>query len=131
MIDASEIPDIVLPICVCACAIEGIVTIKNAGRLRLKESDRLEAAKNMIISLGGKAKTTLDEIKIYGTGKLLGGVVDGYNDHRVVMSAAIASCICENDVTILGAHAVDKSYPGFFKEFNRLGGKADVINIRK
>lgn len=130
IIDAGEIPDIILPLCVCACKVNGLVTFTNAGRLRLKESDRLLAAKEMITSLGGKAEITDDEIKIYGNGKLSGGTVDGFNDHRVVMSAAIASCICENEVVILGAQAVNKSYPNFFDEFKKLGGSIDVFNVR-
>ena len=130
VVDASEIPDIVLPLCVCAAKINGVVTFTNVRRLGLKESNRILAAKEMINSLGGKAEISDDEIKIYGNGKLVGGIVDGFNDHRVVMSAAIASCICEKDVIIKGADAVNKSYPTFFDEFKKLGGSIDVFNVR-
>ena len=129
VVDAGEIPDIILPLCVCAAKTDGVVTFTNAKRLRLKESDRLFAAKEMINSLGGKAEISDDEIKVFGNGRLTGGVVDGFNDHRVVMSAAIASCICEKDVIIKGAQAVNKSYPNFFEEFEKLGGNIDVFNV--
>ncbi|MDD6724822.1 MAG: 3-phosphoshikimate 1-carboxyvinyltransferase, partial [Oscillospiraceae bacterium] len=56
-----------------------------------------------------------------------GGEVDSFNDHRIVMAAAIAACICENPVIIHDAQAVNKSYPNFFEDYRKLGGKADVI----
>ena len=62
---------------------------------------------------------------IHGT-KLSGGAVDGQNDHRVVMSAAIAATACQGSVTILGAEAVNKSYPCFWGDFEALGGQAHV-----
>ena len=52
-----------------------------------------------------------------------GGTVDGENDHRIVMSAAVAAVICSEPVTILGAQASAKSYPGFFDDYRMLGGK--------
>ena len=78
-----------------------------------------------INALGGAAEEKEDGLIIRG-GKILGGVVDGMNDHRVVMSAAIAATVCQAPVTILGAEAADKSYPGFFEDFVRLGGKIHV-----
>ena len=61
-----------------------------------------------------------------GNGSLNGGTVNSYNDHRIVMSAAIASTICKSTVIIRGCEAVNKSYPSFFFDFNSIGGKADV-----
>ena len=60
-------------------------------------------------------------LTVYGTG-LTGGTVDSVNDHRIAMAAAIASTVCKAPVTILGARCVNKSYPRFWEEFNRLGG---------
>ena len=56
--------------------------------------------------------------------------MSGYNDHRIVMSMAIAALSCEEPVLIRGAEAVAKSYPDFFREFRRLGGRADVVTDR-
>ena len=53
--------------------------------------------------------------------------MDSFNDHRIAMAAAIASVICKEEVIITNAQAVEKSYPKFFEHFNKLGGKADVI----
>ena len=62
-----------------------------------------------------------------GTGGLKGGKAEGFNDHRIVMSMAIAATQAEGPVEISGAEAVNKSYPSFFEEFKRLGGKFDVL----
>ena len=53
--------------------------------------------------------------------------MDGANDHRIVMAAAIAATRCTGPVTILGAEAVNKSYPTFWEEYKRLGGEFDVL----
>ena len=76
----------------------------------------------MIEALGGKAEATDDTLTIHGTG-LAGGIVNACNDHRIAMSAAIAATVCATPVTILGAECVNKSYPQFWAEYSRLGGK--------
>ena len=81
----------------------------------------------MIKNLGGQAETTPDTMTCFGTGRLVGGTVDGMNDHRIVMSAAIASCLCEKEVVILGAEAAKKSYPAFLRDFELLGGNVHVL----
>ncbi len=127
-IDASQIPDLVPILAILAASRKGRTIIRGAARLRLKESDRLLAMTECIKSLGGNANETDDGMIIDGTGSLLGGTVDGFGDHRVVMSAAVASCICKNKVEIKGAEAVKKSYPAFFDDFKKLGGIFDVFD---
>ena len=95
------------------------------SRLRFKESDRITAVLSLINSLGGRAEEEADDIVVYGTG-LNGGTVCGYNDHRIVMSALVAALGCDGSVTINGAQAMNKSYPGFTEEYNKIGGKAYV-----
>ena len=126
-IDASDIPDLVPVICAVAATAEGTTKIFNAGRLRLKESDRIKSTVEMIVSLGGEAYETDDGITVKGKKLLTGGTVDSFNDHRIVMSAAVASQKCENCVIINDAQAVNKSYPEFFEDFNSLGGDANVM----
>lgn len=123
MIDASEIPDLVPILAVLACSKKGKTVIYNAERLKIKESDRLETVRATLSSLGADIEKTDDGLIINGTGKLIGGECESYNDHRIAMSAAIASCICENEVIINNAQAVNKSYPNFFVDFESLGGK--------
>ena len=120
-IDVRDIPDLVPILSVVAAAQNGAV-FTGIPRLRLKESDRVESVIQMIKNLGGKAEADENTLTVYGTG-LKGGTVDSMNDHRIAMSAAIASTVCTEPVTILGAQCVSKSYPHFWEEFSRLGGK--------
>ena len=126
-IDAGDIPDLVPVLSVLALSRNKVTRIYNAGRLRLKESDRLEAIKTSLTDFGGDIKIEGDSLIINGKGRIRGGRASGFSDHRIVMSLAIASLIADNECIIEGAQSVGKSYPDFFEEFNRLGGKADVI----
>ena len=127
-IDATHIPDLVPILTVLAASRVGTTRIYGAERLRIKESDRLFAMTKCINDLGGCAKETEDGIIIEGTGKLSGGVVDSFSDHRIAMATAVASLICENEVKIMNAECVKKSYPAFFEDFKKLGGVCHVCN---
>ena len=120
-INASDIPDLVPVLAIAAGAQQG-ATFTSIQRLRLKESDRVASTVAMVNALGGRAEATEDTLTVYGTG-FRGGTVDAVNDHRIAMAAAIASTVCLESVTILGAECVQKSYPAFWDEFKRLGGK--------
>ena len=124
-IDVTDTPDLMPILSIAAAAWPGETEICGAARLRIKESDRLAAMAGVIQALGGNAWETPDGLIIRG-GTLRGGVVEGMNDHRVVMSAAVAATVCAEPVTIMGAEAADKSYPGFFRDFASLGGIVDV-----
>ena len=126
-IDVDETPDLFPILAVLAAGREGTTVLSNAGRLRLKESDRIESVFNMLRSLGCDVQKGNDYLEIRGKGELKGGAVDGCNDHRIVMAASIAATICQDTVTIKGAEAVNKSYPSFFEEYRRLGGDINVI----
>ena len=119
-IDASNIPDLVPVLAVVACAARGKTRIYGASRVRRKESDRLETTKDFLTRLGADVTVTKDGLEINGKGKLDGGTVLGHNDHRIVMSSAICSLICKNQVIIEGAQAVEKSYTTFFSDFDKL-----------
>lgn len=127
IIDAAQTPDLVPILAVLACSVPAVTYITNAARLRLKESDRLASTADMLIRLGGHVQQHPDGLAIQGTGSLKGGAVKGYNDHRIVMAAAIASILCCEPVRILGAEAVSKSYPSFFEDFSALGGICHVL----
>ena len=120
-IDASDIPDLVPILSVAAACFHG-AAFTNIRRLRLKESDRVASVIAMLEALGGHAEADDNTLHIFGTG-LVGGTVDSVNDHRIAMSAAIAAIRCTEPVTILGAQCVQKSYPKFFDEYRRLGGR--------
>lgn len=126
-IDVSGCPDLLPPLAVMAAVRQGTCRFTNAARLRLKESDRLKTTAAMLRSLGGNAEEGADSLTIQGVPRLLGGTVDGADDHRIVMAAAIAATCCAGPVTILGAEAVNKSYPSFFEDYAALGGDAHVV----
>lgn len=120
-IDASQIPDLVPILAVVAGAKSGAVFV-NAGRLRIKETDRLKTTADLIRNLEGKAEIDGDTLTVEGTG-YSGGIVDATGDHRIAMAAAIAATVCPYPVTIHGAEAVNKSYPAFWRDYGILGGK--------
>ena len=120
-IDASQIPDLVPILATVASVAKGTTTIYNASRLRIKESDRLQAVRMFLNALGGKLTETPDGLIIEGVEHLQGGVVSSFGDHRIAMSAAVASLLCQEDVVIENAQAAAKSYPGFWKDMRSLG----------
>lgn len=122
-IDADAIPDLAPVLALVAAAARGESCIYNAGRLRLKESDRLETTAALLTALGGRVQADGDRLLISG-GPLTGGTCSAENDHRIVMTAAIAAAACTGPVRITGAQSVNKSYPGFFDDFGALGGAA-------
>ncbi len=116
-IDAADIPDLVPILAAVASVAEGETVICNASRLRLKESDRIESVCDMLSRLGADISPTDDGMIIKGKQALLGGKVDSHNDHRIAMSAAIASLVCKNEVKISRFEAINKSYPSFLDIF--------------
>lgn len=123
IIDASQCPDIVPILAVLASLSEGETKIINASRLRIKESDRLKAISTELNKLGANVKELEDGLIIKGKERLTGGVVDSWNDHRIAMSLAIASIRCTSEVIITNSDTVKKSYPHFWEDFKKLGGK--------
>ena len=80
----------------------------------------METIRATIDSLGGSCTLDGDRIIINGRKTLTGGTVSSFGDHRIAMSAAVASVVCENPVTIEGAECSAKSYPAFFSELEKL-----------
>ncbi len=118
-INVSEIPDLV-PVLAVLCSIaEGTSHITGAGRLRMKESDRLHAMSTELTKLGAKVTEGLDSLEITGTPWLEGGAVDAHGDHRIAMAMAVAAIRCKNPVTLTGWQHVNKSYPDFWEDFEK------------
>jgi len=120
-IDAGPIPDLIPALACVAAVSEGETRIKNAARLRLKESDRLTAVTKTLNALGARVTELDDGLLIEGVRQLRGGEVDACGDHRIAMMAAIAASAAQSSVCIHGAEAVRKSYPGFWQELKTLG----------
>ena len=120
-VDASDIPDLVPILSVLGALSEGETRIINAQRLRYKESDRLQAMQTGLALLGADFVQTEDGLRINGKKALCGGCVDGFGDHRIVMSFAVAAQRASGNVRILGAEAHTKSYPDFFPDLRSVG----------
>ncbi len=123
-LDVSQCPDLVPPLAVMAAVRSGTTRLVNASRLRMKESDRLASVASTLNTLGAQVEEFPEHLVIHGVTTLAGGVtVDSWNDHRIAMMAAIAATKCTAPVTITGAECVNKSYPTFWEEYEKLGGK--------
>lgn len=120
-IDAAPIPDLVPALAALAAVSEGETYLKNAARLRLKESDRLSAVTQTLRALGAEVIEESDALRIVGKPRLQGGSVDAWGDHRIAMMAAIAAAACHSPVSISGAESVRKSYPSFWTVLESLG----------
>ena len=128
-IDAAQIPDLVPILAATASLCRGTTRIIHAERLRIKESDRLRAMANALNALGGRVTEMPDGLLIEGVNRLHSGKVDGCNDHRIVMAMAIAALRADGPVEITDAESIRKSYPSFFGDYNRLGGKAHGVIV--
>lgn len=125
-LDVAQCPDLVPALAAMAAVRRGTTRIVNAARLRIKESDRLSAVTDVLNKLGAAVTEQPDGLTVEGQDSLAGGVsVDSHNDHRIAMMAAIAATRCQLPVTVVGAHCVAKSYPNFWEDYEKLGGKID------
>jgi len=122
-IDARDIPDLVPVLAVLASVSPGTTRFINAGRLRLKESDRLRTVTEMLKALGGDIEETGDGLILRRVSMLKGGIVDAHGDHRIAMSAAVAAIASIGEVTVENAECVSKSYPAFWEDYALLGGR--------
>ena len=128
-IDAKDIPDLVPILAVVGSRAEGTTVIRNAQRLRTKESDRLAAVSAVLRALGADADETEDGLVIHGGKAFKSAQVSSRGDHRIAMSSAIAATVCEGPVVIQGAQAVNKSYPGFFDDLRSLGPLVETLKV--
>ncbi|MEE1057055.1 MAG: 3-phosphoshikimate 1-carboxyvinyltransferase [Acutalibacteraceae bacterium] len=126
-IDARQIPDLVPIFAVTAAFAEGTTNIYGAERLRIKESDRLNAICTCLKKIGVDVTEKPDGLIINGISQANGGCVEGYNDHRIVMSMSIAVEKSANFIEITDKESINKSYPAFFEDYKKIMGKIEEI----
>lgn len=132
VIDGSQCPDIIPVLTSVAALTNGTTEIINAGRLRIKECDRLAAVTSELNKLGAKIIEKEDGLIVTGVEKLQGGVeVWSHKDHRIAMTLAIASTRCKEPIVIKDYECIAKSYPSFFEDFKALGGNVHEWNVGK
>ena len=118
-VDVSDIPDLAPPVALLAACAAGETRLTGAGRLRIKESDRLRSIAQTLRALGIEAAEGEDTLTVCG-GTLMGGLVSSHNDHRIAMLAAIAAGVCRGPITLRSAEAVKKSYPRFWTDYRKM-----------
>ena len=116
-VDLTHTPDLLMPLAVLATKTGA--TFTGIRRLRTKESDRIAATSAMLRALGIDTKTTDDSLAV-APGQITSGTVNSCGDHRIAFAAALAATAATGPITVMGAEAVDKSWPGFFKSFAAL-----------
>ena len=132
VIDGSQCPDIIPVLALAAALSDGKTEIINAERLRIKECDRLSAVTSELNKLGAKIEEKKDGLVIEGVKSFKGNVeVWSHKDHRIAMTLAIASTMCDEEIILKDYECVSKSYPNFFDDFKQLGGIFNECSLGK
>lgn len=105
---------------VLATQAEGTTVVRDAGELRVKESDRIAAMAENLRRLGAEVEELPDGMEIRGPCRLRGAVLSGFRDHRVVMACAVAALYAHGESAIGGAEWAAISFPGFFRVMEEL-----------
>ncbi len=124
-LDLNATPDALPMLAALACFAEGTTRLVNVPQARLKETDRISVMREELSKMGAHISELEDGLVIDG-GTLHGGVVEGHDDHRVVMALAIAATAADGEVRIHGAEAVGVTYPEFTQHLAQLGGNVAV-----
>ena len=123
VIDFSQSPDLGPALTVLAALAEGHSSFINAKRLRIKECDRITVMREELEKVGCKIKELEDGMEIDGVSNIHGAILDSNNDHRVAMALSLLSLVLKDDIKIIKAESVSKSYPNYWQVFESLGGK--------
>ncbi len=118
-VDVGKTPDLVPTLAVLGAAAKGTMVIENAEHVRFKETDRLHAMTVELKKMGVDITEEKDRLIIKG-GRIKGAQVHGWDDHRIVMSLAVAGMVA-GGTTIDTVESVDISYPGFFEDLKNIG----------
>ena len=96
------------------------IVVRDAGELRVKESDRLSAVTRNLQAMGAEVEQSADGWKIPGGQKLHGAEIHSFGDHRIAMAFAIAALRAEGETIIRNAECVAISYPAFFEDLDKV-----------
>lgn len=114
---------------VAALAAEGETFVKDAGELRVKETDRLKVMTGELSALGAAITETEDGFYLFGPQQLQGAKVDGHDDHRISMSLVVAGLRASGHTTVLDAECAADSFPGFAETLQRLGAEVTIHEL--
>lgn len=127
-IDLSDSPDLFPVVATLAAVCDGTSSLSGLHRLKHKESDREESITAMLRQFGVVYIIKDDSLIVEGNGELRGAVINGCNDHRIVMAAAVGALVADSETIISDAQAVAKSYPSFFEHLRSLGVRCELKN---
>ena len=131
-IDLADCPDLGPILFTLGCFCSGATVIRTAGRLRLKESDRIDAMRDELQKMGARIDVEGDSVHIQGVAlHAPNAPLSGHNDHRIVMALAVAAIASGLPALLCGAEAVDKSWPAFWNVLRSLGAKIELSSDRK
>jgi len=110
-----------IPVLAVAAAVaRGTTVIRDAGELRVKESDRIATTVKELSKLGARIEELSDGMVIHGGRRLRGVEVESYGDHRLAMALGVAGLVAEGETIISAAEVAEVSYPGFWADLERL-----------
>ena len=108
---------------VAACLAQGETVVREAGELRLKESDRIRTTVRELRRLGARIQELADGMVIQGVGSLKGGECSSHGDHRLAMTVAVAGLLAEGETVVRGAEASSVSYPDFWHHLEEISSR--------
>jgi 3-phosphoshikimate 1-carboxyvinyltransferase len=120
-------PDALPALSVMACAAQGETRFVNVAQARIKETDRIAVMHEELLKMGADIEELPDGL-IVRHSRLKGAVVNGHNDHRVVMALAIAAMIADGETVIETAEAANVTYTDFVNDFRSIGADITIIN---
>jgi len=124
-IDLSDIPDLAPILSVLGVFSQGTTKLYNGMRVRIKESDRLNAMYTELKKVGADIIETEDGLIINGGREIISGRVNSWNDHRIAMAMSVAALNSKEYIEIEDCNAINKSYPDFYKDLKKIGGSID------
>ncbi len=123
-VSVEDTPDLLPTIAVLGAAADGTTTMTDAEHVRYKETDRVSAMAEALTAMGASVEEEENRLTIHGgESTLSGATVDGRDDHRIIMSLAVAGLVADGTTTIRGAEHVDVSFPNFFESLSLLGAE--------
>jgi len=125
VIDLNTMPDALPAVAVLGCVAEGTTRIVNVGHARIKETDRLAVMAAELTKMGALITEESDGLTICHS-RLKGALVNGHDDHRVVMALTLAGMVAQGETIIDTAQAAAVTYPGFVEDFGKIGARIIV-----
>lgn len=110
---------------VAATQAHGATIVRDAGELRVKETDRIASIASELHKMGAQVEPRQDGFVIVGQTPLRGTVVESHGDHRVAMALAVAGLVARGKTTIRGASCIGDSFPGFVETMKAVGTRID------